>query len=961
MKLVELVEAGDVAGVVRELGTLRPEQRGACAAGLTAHREAISRRANTAEVRAALFAAELGCQVTPEAAAAWLLTYRYFKVDTWTVDVLDLHPVAWRAELAARLGESATASDTVYTVTEHLVHDTGCPLPASRKFVLAWLSNRANDRERPPRVRGGVPGADLLERLRADPFTPKLVPLAVRRPGRLVFGPPVWLLEALVTLTAEGFADRDELVDNLFADLVGDPPGGAQAAAVLETLTLTPAEHARVAPARAALAEYLLGRLSADGTRMETAPFLEFLRALKCTPAENALLARAHLELLERSLPVAAHAQEVLTGLDETGLLEPAALTEACERVLLRPEKKLVRAQLSFLERSIRRDPARADRLLVDLAIAFEHRELSLQERALDLTAHHVRYAGAAALRELRTAAERLSPGLAARAGEVFGGQADLGGAGGSGGTADLGGAGGSGGTADLGGAGGSGGTADLGGAGGSSGTAVPGGARGSGGTADLGSAQDSGGAAEAAVTTAYADTLPPVPVPSPVPGPVPTATELAQEVAAVVAGDQDVVAFERALDGLVRHAHVDRAALSEALEPVMRIRPKETYDWVQADLYDVAAAVRGDEPRARVGLLHRVVHLGRTRPSSSFSLAGSLLAARLAEAMEIVESGTQPFLLAVPTLSTGALDAAVLLERISALDALGVEPAPVDLAQALLRVTPTSDDEVLRAAGALDSPAGRRLAHWLREGGLPHQDSEPKGWPHCKPPKPASQGWWTPVRPGAAIDPEFPLAAAALVGPYVGNNGLADPIRPFWVAQLPHHREELMARDYFEPRVSQTGWPRVLPLVAESGGPAGWSVHLAVAFGLLWRMDTIAVVDALLVLAAREQLDGGLLGRQLEALLNYEWPGAGRAAESLRTAAETGAYATVWAVLAAALPGLLRDTPVRGLAELLALAVECASRCGARGEITEVTATAARKGSSLLVKNARLLRDTLG
>ncbi|MEW2572319.1 DUF6493 family protein [Streptomyces sp. NPDC047070] len=894
MRLVELVEAGDLAGVVRELGALSPAERGACAAGLKAHRGTASRRENTPEAKAALFAAELGCQVTPAAAAAWLLTYRYFKVDTWTVDVLDLYPVGWRAELAARLGESATASDTVYTITEHLVHDTGCPLPASRKFVLAWLSNRANDRERPARVLGGVPGGDLLERLRADAFTPKLVPLAVERPGRVVFGRPGWLLEALVTLTAEGFADRDELVDNLFADLVGDPPGGARAAALLEALALTPAEHARVAPARTALAGRLLGRLPADGTRGETAPHLDFLRALNCTPAENALLVRDHLALLEGSLAVAAYAQEILTGLDEAGLLEPDALTEACERVLLRPEKTLVRTQLTWLDRAIRRDPARADRLLVDMAVAFGHREPALQERALDLTARHVGAAGESVLPRLRAAAELLSPGLAPRAGELFGAQQEL------------------------------------------------------------------GGAPEVAVTGAYADTLPPVPVPSPVPGPVPTATEVAQEVAAVVANDQDVAAFERALDGLVRHAHVDRTALSEALEPVMRILPKDAHDWVQADLYDVAAAVRGDEPRSRVGLLHRVVHLGRTRPSSSFSLAGSLLAARLAEAMEIIESGTQPFLLAVPTLSTGALDAAVLLARISALDALGIDPAPVDLAQALLRVTPTADDEVLRAAGSLDSPAGRRLAHWLREGGLPHQDSEPKGWPHCEPPKPASQGWWTPARPGAAIDPEFPLAAAALVGPYVGNNGLADPIRPFWVAQLPHHREELMARDYFEPRTSQTGWPRVLPLVAESGGPAGWSVHLAVAFGLIWRLDTIAVVDALLVLAAREQLDGGLLGRQLEALLNDGWPGASRAAESLRTAADTGAYATVWSVLAAALPGLLRGTPVRGVGDLLALAVVCVSRCGARGSIAEVTAIADRKGSSQLVRNARSLRDAL-
>src|SRR6185437_4077337 len=45
-----------------------------------------------------------------------------------------------------------------------------------------------------------------------------------------------------------------------------------------------------------------------------------------------------------------------------------------------------------------------------------------------------------------------------------------------------------------------------------------------------------------------YTEVLPEVPAPRPVPGPAVTAAEVAQEVAAVVAGDQDVAVFERAL-----------------------------------------------------------------------------------------------------------------------------------------------------------------------------------------------------------------------------------------------------------------------------------------------------------------------------------------------------------------------------------------------------------------------------
>jgi hypothetical protein len=102
------------------------------------------------------------------------------------------------------------------------------------------------------------------------------------------------------------------------------------------------------------------------------------------------------------------------------------------------------------------------------------------------------------------------------------------------------------------------------------------------------------------------------------------------------------------------------------------------------------------------------------------------------------------------------------------------------------------------------------------------------------------------------------------------------------------------------------------------------------------------------------------LLGRLLEKLLWHGITEPNRVADSLRAAAETGAYGTIWAVLDAALPGLLRGTPAGGAAALESLAAECVSRCGAKGEIPEVDAVAERGGSSQTVKNAKLLRDAL-
>jgi hypothetical protein len=915
MNLIELVEAGDLAGVVRELGTLTPDQRAAHAAPLAARWEGMVQTNGwyrlSPEERAPQAAAELGCQVTPATAAAWLRKRDGTLVGGgWMVDVADLYPEAWREDLVTRLAGQAKPETRDrshwFVLAEHIVRDTGIPVPATDCFIEAWLHDRENRGPRPAYVLGGAEGASFLERLRKDDFTPTLLPLALERPG-------VFLgrdghcsrRSVLIGLAAEGVIDRDALIRRVLAGLGNyDAPWEAATGALTE-LALTPAEHARLASDRAAVVDRILGRLFQDGTRRQTAPVLALLHAMAATPAENAVVARDYLALLDRSLPVASYAQEVLTGLDEAGLLESDVLTEMCERVLLRPEKKLVRAQLSWLDQAIRRDPAHADGLLAGMAVAFENRDAALQDGALTAVARHLKAAGGPVVSQLRTAATRLDPGLSARAAELLGTPGD----------------------------------------------AVTG------------------------VTGHPADILPPVPVPRPVPGPIATAAEVAQEVAAVIADDRDVVAFERALDGLVRHARLDRTALAEALAPVVRRTPRERLDCTQADIYDVARAVRGDEPRegaiiydaprlvrgleARGGAIPprrdgpieppEAVVLGWRHPCDP-SLAGSMLIARLTEAMDVIESGTQPFLLAVPTLATGALDAAVLVERMTELEGLGVAPAPVDLAQALLRVTPAPAEQVLRAAGKLRSDAGQRLARWLREGGLPHQDSTRK----------RSGEWWTPACPGLVLDPPLPPAAAALVGPYQQRKtGLGEPAAPFWVAQLPHHREEVMAREYIASRASGgRSRTRVLPFVAESGGPAGYAVHFSLAFDM--NVDPDATMDAMLVLAARGQLDAGQLGQQVEQLIRHKYLEPNRACSALRAAAETGAPATVWSVLEASLPGLLRDTPARGAGAFLSLAAACASRCGAKGQIPEVVAVAERTGSSQVVKNARLLRDAL-
>ncbi|MFH0243738.1 hypothetical protein ACGRHY_15215 [Streptomyces sp. HK10] len=123
-------------------------------------------------------------------------------------------------------------------------------------------------------------------------------------------------------------------------------------------------------------------------------------------------------------------------------------------------------------------------------------------------------------------------------------------------------------------------------------------------------------------------------------------------------------------------------------------------------------------------------------------------------------------------------------------------------------------------------------------------------------------------------------------------------------------------------------------------------------------RTDHLTDGEREVLAAAERELDGDAYA----VLLAVAGGESNRLLESLREAVRAGAPATVFAVLAAALPEVLAaPEPVRGLPDLLALATECAGACGARGPVDGVAEAAARGGSGRLVKEARRLRDVLG
>ncbi|MEV7184916.1 DUF6493 family protein [Kitasatospora sp. NPDC093102] len=886
-ELLTAVRSGRLARIPELLAALDAAQRRACLPALKELRKELRQdwSRERVEISARLLVAGVGCHAGPAGAATWLagsdFSSRNWARNSVLHQVVEAQPVEWQVEVVTRLAARPVRSwgSSMYPVMEAVVRRTGCEVPRGEAFVRGWM-DRTND------LGGARP--TLAEKLREDAFTPVLVPelfeladiswpLTFRlspRPG------DVWT-EAIGELAAAGVVDRAELLDRCLA------------------------------------------RLLRGGKPADQRAFLEVLRALDPTPEEYAARVRDVVALLDGPSVLAGHAQEVLAGLDEAGLIEPEVLTEASAVVLFRSEKKLVRAQLAWLEKAARRAPERSGPVVLAAAEAFGHPDTAVQERALNVVARHLKAAGEAVVAELRAAAETLNPVHHQRAGELFG--------------------------------------------------------------APVGGDEDG-------PDTGWNELLPPAPEPRPLGAPIGSAAELAEELSALLASREPGVAdFERVLDGLVRLTHLDRKALAEAVEPVRRVHPwSGTGSWgdcTPREILYVVAAVAGETPPWKLW-----DHLAKGRSplrGARTTVHGAVLAVRLEEAAWQVLQARLPYLLATPTDATGALDAAVLVERIAGYEAADVKPGKSDLSQALVRVGPAMDETVLKAAEALTSPAGRRLAHWLRTGGLPGQPSERVLFAPGKGLRRANvhgDRWWEEIeriavaQPGIGAGPKGPdgerLTAElrALLDGTEPSVARARTVYDWsrravdhWFAMLPWHREELAAR-WLDPFAEcadrdERGAARYLPLLAEAGGPAGLALHLALAYGLGARHteDRTAAVDALLVLAARGDLDGALLGRELGALVACGTVMAGRLGAALTMAAETGARGTVWSVVGPALPGLLgADLSTRGLGDLIALATDCARRTGACGPVAEVTAAAERGGSGRVVKEARVLRDVL-
>ncbi|MFC9394906.1 DUF6493 family protein [Streptomyces sp. NPDC057027] len=627
---------------------------------------------------------------------------------------------------------------------------------------------------------------------------------------------------------------------------------------------------------------------------------------------------------------VAGYAQDVLVELASAELLPVGALAEMTAGVLFRTEKKLVRTQLALVGKVLAREPGAAGQLLPAVTEAFTSEDTDVQERALKLVARHLPAVDAEVRRELAEAAGLLGPAHRQAAEELFG--------------------------------------TDL----------------------------------EQEERLPYEEILPPVPEPQRL---APAATTVEELMAQLVVRRlaEEPAAFERALDGLVRHARADRAAVVEAVrEAFPPPRWEQEPHYFTHETHGIHVVLAG-----LLGVLNpALVDVRRTQGHGSVvclhqALSG-VLDARLWEAAGLVGTDALPFLLATPTWHTGAIDPLVLVDRLREYRDAGVEPAPADLAQALVRVlrADPSAERAAEAAAALGTESGRRLAAWLH--GEATAARAVQGATAGEPVPSASGG--EPV-PGAAsvgatvrflqrdedrtlrrlwladrlvvgID-EHPAVRAEFPPAFQWLGGALEATprrcthwmegRAQWSTVLPADRE-VFAACLLPTLTSSTegdsrGTTEPLTALVEAEGPVGRAVLLALTFGLgcVDADDRLRAVDAVLVLAARGELDAQGLGAELAWLVAEGSVKPNRLADAARTAAATGAYGTVWAVLAAMLPELLAvPKPVRGLGEVLAVAADCVERCGAGGEVSGLGALASGRGSSQLVVQAKRLLGAL-
>ncbi|MEU4626446.1 hypothetical protein AB0G04_41510 [Actinoplanes sp. NPDC023801] len=258
--------------------------------------------------------------------------------------------------------------DNQWPLVVRLLGEAELPPPITESTVRGWMRQVGADRYR----------KDLADLLRADPLMELMLPHVFTVP---LLGQELdeeWT-KALTRLAADGVLDRSALLDGCVLRLhAGDRTAALRRMVVLHRLLDPTAEEAA-----ARRGEYC-GMLSGPDPTVA--------------------------EVAQRALRLA----------DDAGLLDADTVADAAWAVLLRKEKKLVRAQLDWLGAALAREPGRL--LFEALLSGLANPAADLAERALKLAARHLPAFGATGHEMLAAAAAELQGDLRRQATGLLGG-----------------------------------------------------------------------------------------------------------------------------------------------------------------------------------------------------------------------------------------------------------------------------------------------------------------------------------------------------------------------------------------------------------------------------------------------------------------------------------------------------------------------------------------------------------
>ncbi|MFC4059080.1 DUF6493 family protein, partial [Planomonospora corallina] len=372
--LVKHIQAGDTGGTVAFVTGLGARERRVVAGELPGYLAARARQTGGwwewHDELSPLLMAGTACLSGAAAVAGWLFR-REFRWRTvhrreteYVLDLLRARPEAWQADVARRMAGRLRLPDLRHwPVVAALVRDLGLEPPGDDVFMAGWLLTIHEHN---------------VDEVAADPLFPHLAP-RIFTTGALRQTLTFFRVGALGLLTDRGALDRAAVIDGALGRLLGDGPS-----ALPELVRL----HERLDP-------------DLDETAARAVDYVRLL------PAAPLVAAEAALERLRR--------------LEAAGRLSPGLFGEAVEALAFRPEKKLLRATVSWIGEAVARAPEHTDTGLCALAALLTQDALAVQERAVRLAARLAGQAGETGREAIRDAAAGLPAELREKISAAYG------------------------------------------------------------------------------------------------------------------------------------------------------------------------------------------------------------------------------------------------------------------------------------------------------------------------------------------------------------------------------------------------------------------------------------------------------------------------------------------------------------------------------------------------------------